>query len=162
MPDAPPSADPVVETRTAMLVRRPVSAVFAAFVDPEQITRFWFSRASAPLAPDAVVEWAWEPYDATATVHVRAFEPDRRIVTEWPGASGPTTVEYRFVAQPDGTTWVEVAERGYRSHGPALVREVADSTQGFTLVLAGLKAWCEHGLQLGLVWDRYPKGLVEA
>jgi uncharacterized protein YndB with AHSA1/START domain len=145
-----------------MLIRRPPAAVFAAFVEPEQITKFWFSRTTGPLAPGAVVQWEWEPYDVAATVTVHAFEPERRIVTEWPGASGPTTVEYRFVAQPDGTTWVEITERGFRAQGAALVQEVADSTQGFTLVLAGLKAWCEHGLQLDLIWDRYPKGLVEA
>jgi hypothetical protein len=53
------------------------------------------------------------------------------------------------------------SQRGCRAQGAALVRELADSTQGFTLVLAGLKAWCEHGLQPNLIWDRYPKGLVE-
>lgn len=152
----------LVEVETAMLIRRPAAEVFAAFVEPDQITRFWFSRTSGPLAPGAVLEWTWEPYGVSATVTVLAFEEGRRLVTEWPGASGPTIVEYRFVAQPDGATWVRVRERGFRSEGAALAREVADSTQGFTLVLAGLKAWCEHGLQLNLIWDRHPPGLVEA
>lgn len=157
--DTPPETAP--DARVAMLIRRPADAVFAAFVEPEQVTKYWFSHASGALAPGAVVEWRWEPYGVATRVTVHAFEPARRIVTEWEGASGPTTVEYRFVAQPDGCTWVEIAERGFRSAGAALVQEVADSTQGFTLVLAGLKAWCEHGLQLHLVWDRYPAGLVE-
>jgi uncharacterized protein YndB with AHSA1/START domain len=144
-----------------MLVRRPAPEVFAAFVEPAQVTRYWFSDASGPLAPDAVVEWTWAPYGASATVRVLEFERQRRIVTAWPNVSGETVVEYRFQAQPDGTTWVQVTESGFRSTGMDLVREVADSTQGFTLVLAGLKAWCEHGLQLNLVWDRYPSGLTE-
>jgi hypothetical protein len=36
---------------------------------------------------------------------------------------------------------------------------VTGSTEGFTLVLAGAKAYLEHGLQLKLVADRFPTGL---
>ena len=42
-----------------------------------------------------------------------------------------------------------------------LLRYVADSTQGFTLMLAGLKAMLEHNIRLGLTEDRYPKGVEE-
>ena len=35
---------------------------------------------------------------------------------------------------------------------------VADSTEGFTLVLAGLKALLEHNVRLNLVADRHPNG----
>jgi hypothetical protein len=41
------------------------------------------------------------------------------------------------------------------------VKYVADSTQGFTLTLAGLKAFLEHGVRLNLTADRYPKGIDE-
>jgi hypothetical protein len=45
--------------------------------------------------------------------------------------------------------------------GDELVKQAADSTQGFTLVLAGLKALLEHNIRLNLVADRYPKGYEE-
>jgi hypothetical protein len=45
--------------------------------------------------------------------------------------------------------------------GDELVKQVTDSTQGFTLVLAGLKALLEHDVRLNLVADRYPKGIEE-
>jgi uncharacterized protein YndB with AHSA1/START domain len=35
--------------RAAMLVRRPVTEVFDAFVDPAVTSRFWFSRGSGRL-----------------------------------------------------------------------------------------------------------------
>jgi hypothetical protein len=38
---------------------------------------------------------------------------------------------------------------------------VTDSTQGFALTLAGLKAFLEHGVRLELVRDRYPEGIDE-
>jgi hypothetical protein len=38
---------------------------------------------------------------------------------------------------------------------------VAGSTEGFSLVLAGLKAFLEHNIRLNLVADRFPKGIEE-
>jgi uncharacterized protein YndB with AHSA1/START domain len=32
--------------KTGMLVRRPVAEVFAAFIDPEVTTQFWFTKSS--------------------------------------------------------------------------------------------------------------------
>ena len=39
--------------------------------------------------------------------------------------------------------------------------QIRDTTEGFTLVLAGLKAFLEHNIQLNLVADRFPKELRE-
>jgi hypothetical protein len=39
------------------------------------------------------------------------------------------------------------------------VKFVAESTQGFALMLAGLKALLEHRVQLNLTAHRYPKGV---
>jgi hypothetical protein len=61
----------------------------------------------------------------------------------------------------DGTTFVRVTESGFSGTGDQLVKYVADSTQGFTLMLAGLKALLEHGVRLNLVGDRYPKGVED-
>jgi len=41
------------------------------------------------------------------------------------------------------------------------VKQVTGSTQGFSLVLAGLKALLEHNLSLNLVADRYPEGVAQ-
>lgn len=40
-------------------------------------------------------------------------------------------------------------------------KQVTDSTQGFSLVLAVLKALHEHNVRRNLVADRYPKGIEE-
>jgi len=39
------------------------------------------------------------------------------------------------------------------------VKQALDSTGGFVLVLAGAKAFLEHGIALNLVADRFPDGL---
>ena len=43
--------------------------------------------------------------------------------------------------------------------GTISIKYVADSTQGFSLMLAGLKAFLEHGVKLNLTADRFPEGI---
>jgi uncharacterized protein YndB with AHSA1/START domain len=151
----------VPSMKTGMLIRKPVADVFEAFVNPDITTKFWFTKGSGRLEAGEKVQWDWEMYGISVPVTAKAIEPNRRIVIEWPGYRGPTTVEWIFAPQPDGTTFVTIAESGFIGDGDALVKQVADSTQGFSLVLAGLKALLEHGIRLNLVADRYPKGIEE-
>jgi uncharacterized protein YndB with AHSA1/START domain len=144
--------------KTGMLVRRPVAEVFEAIVDPDLTTQFWFTRSSGRLEVGRPVQWDWEMYDVSAKVIAKAIEPGKRIVIEWPGYSGPTTVEWTFTPHGQDATFVEVTESGFTGDGDELTRYVADSTQGFTLMLAGLKALLEHGIRLNLTADRYPEG----
>lgn len=100
-------------------------------------------------------------YGISIPVTVKAIEPNRRIVIEWPGQGGPATVEWTFASLEDGTTFVRITNDGFTGDGDALVQQATDSTQGFSLVLAGLKALLEHNVRLNLVADRYPKGIEE-
>ncbi len=151
----------VPRMKTAMLIRKPAAEVFEAFVNPEITTKFWFTKSSGRLDAGQQVQWEWEMYGVGAPVTVKIIEPTQRLVIEWPGYSGLTTVEWLFAAQPDGTTFVTITETGYTGDGDALVQQVTDSTQGFSLVLAGLKALLEHNIQLNLVGDRFPQGVEE-
>jgi uncharacterized protein YndB with AHSA1/START domain len=144
-----------------MLIRKPVADVFEAFVDPDVTTRFWFTKSTGRLEAGKQVQWAWEMYGISIPVTAKVIEPNKRIVIEWPGPGGPTTVEWNFAPQKDGTTFVTVTEAGFTGDGDELVKRVTDSTQGFSLVLAGLKALLEHDVRLNLVADRYPRGIAE-
>ena len=143
-----------------MLIRRPVSDVFDAFVNPDITTKFWFTKSSGPLEAGKQVRWEWEMYGFSIPVTVRALERNKRIVIEWPGDNGPTTVEWMFEPHTADTTFVTIVDSGFTGNGDELVKQAAGSTQGFSLVLAGLKALLEHGIQLNLVADRYPTGLT--
>ena len=154
-----PQLKQVPASKTGMLIRKPVAEVFEAFINPELTTRFWFTKSSGRLEAGQPVEWEWEMYGVSIPVTVQAIEPNKRIVIEWPGYSGPTTVEWLFAPQADGTTFVTITEAGFSGDADALVKQVADSTEGFTLVLAGLKALLEHNIELKLVADRFPQGI---
>ena len=147
--------------KTGMLIRRPASEVFDAFVNPAITTRFWFTKSSGRLEAGRQVQWEWEMYGISIPVTVKAIEPHKRILIEWPGYGSPTTVEWNFIALEDGTTFVRITNEGFTGDGDALVKQATDSTQGITLVLAGLKALLEHNIRLNLVADRYPKGVEE-
>ena len=145
--------------RLEMLIRKPVSEVFEAFVDPAITTRFWFTRSSGRLETGQKIQWDWEMYGVSAQVVVKAIQMNRHILIEWPGYSGPATVEWTFIPQKDDTTFVSITEAGFTGDPDELVKQVADSTQAFTLVLAGLKALLEHNIQLNLVADHHPDGI---
>jgi uncharacterized protein YndB with AHSA1/START domain len=159
MEDVQLTHEPVM--KTGMLIRRPVAEVFEAFINPDMTTSFWFTKSSGRLQEGKQVQWDWEMYDVSVPVSVKTVEPNKRIVVTWPGYSSLTTVEWEFAPQADGTTFVRISESGFTGGRDELVKQVSDSTQGFTLVLAGLKAFLEHNIRLNLVADRYPKGIEE-
>ena len=138
-----------------MLIRRPVAAVFEAFVDPAVTARFWFTDGTGRLEPGALVRWTWAMYGAGTVVRVKAIEPGRRILIDWDVDSDPTEVEWRF--EPRGeTTWVTVENRGFSGTAGEQVAKALDSTGGFALVMAAAKVWLERGIQPGIIEDRHP------
>ena len=150
--------EPVAEA--GMLIRRPAHDVFEAFADPAITTRFWFTRSSGRLDAGKRVRWDWEMYGVWVYVDVKAIEADRRILVDWASeGEAPTQVEWIFEPQPDGNTFVTVRNSGFAGSGDEKVSAALDSTGGFSLVLAGLKAWLEHRIELKLVPDRHPKDL---
>ena len=137
--------------RTQMLIRRPVAEVFRAFVDPEVTTKFWFTRASGALGPGASVTWYWDMYGVSGTAEVKEFEPDRRLLIHW-----PTPVEWNFEPRGDAAALVIITASGFTGGEDEQVAAALDSMGGFGFVLAGCKAWLEHGVRLNLVADRHP------
>jgi len=148
-------------TKTGMLIRKPVADVFEAFINPEITTKFWFTRSSGRLEVGKQVQWDWEMYEISVPVTAKVIEANKRIVIEWPGYSGLTTVEWTLEPQENGGTFVNITESGFSGDGDELVKQVTSSTAGFTMVLAGLKAFLEHNISLNLVADRFPQGLKE-
>jgi len=144
---------------TAMLIRKPVSEVFEAFVNPTITSKFWFTKGSARLQAGKQIRWDWEMYNVSVQVNVKAIEDNKRILIEW-GSVGekPTTVEWVFTARSDNTTFVSVTNSGFSGDGDEIVSQALDSTGGFALVLAGAKAWLEHNIRLNLIADRFPDG----
>jgi uncharacterized protein YndB with AHSA1/START domain len=147
--------------RAQMLIRKPVAEAFEALVNPAVTSRFWFSRGSGRLEAGRKVRWDWEMYGVFAEVEVKAIDQNRRILVEWNGPDNPSSVEWTFEPRAADRTFVTVKNWGFHGDADKIVAEAIDSTGGFSFLLAGLKAFLEHGLELNLVADHNPGALVE-
>lgn len=145
--------------KAEMLIRRPVAEVFEAFVNPAVTSKFWFTKGSDRLEPGKQVTWDWEMYGFSVQVKVKAIEKNARILIEWPGDGAPTTVEWVFTPRSDRTTFVSITNRGFSGNDEQIIQQAIGSTEGFSFVLAGLKALLGHNVQLNLVPDRFPDEL---
>jgi uncharacterized protein YndB with AHSA1/START domain len=145
-----------IVARAEMLIRKPVAMVFEAFMDPAVTSKFWFTKGSGRLEAGTEVKWEWEMYGVSIPVTVKEIKANKRILVEWPGHGTPTIIEWIFTARPDNTTFVSITNAGFSGDDDAVVKQALDSTEGFTLVLCGLKAYLEHNIRLNLVADRFP------
>lgn len=146
---------PVVKAE--MLIRRPVAEVFEAFVDPDVTTKFWFTKSSGRLEAGKRVRWDWEMYGVGDELIVEALEPGKHIRIKW---SDGTEVEWNFAPRGEDATFVTIAPTGFAGSGDEIVAQAIDAMGGYTMVLAGLKAWLEHGIALNLVADKAPDANV--
>jgi uncharacterized protein YndB with AHSA1/START domain len=151
-----------VTAKAEMLIRKPVAEVFEAFVDPEITSKFWFTKGSARLEPGREVTWEWEMHGASAQATVIAVEPNKRILIEWSGYGTPSPVEWVFTPVGDGATFVSITNTGFTGTPEEIAAQAVSSTEGFTIVLAGLKALFEHSIDLSLVTDRFPDEMKPA
>jgi uncharacterized protein YndB with AHSA1/START domain len=132
-----------------MFIRRPPGEVFAAFVNPQVIRKFWLRDSSGPLAPGARVLWHFMVPGATAHVTVTGFEAPRRIGFDWPGGMH---VELRFEPFDDQGTHLTAEISGL--NGKDLLTQATNVVEGFSIVFCDLKTLLETGSSANLVRDK--------
>lgn len=148
--------------KAGMLIRKPVREVFEAFVDPAVTTKFWFTASSGRLEAGARVRWEWDMYGASAEAVVLEFQGNERIILDWGDErSGYTKVSWTFAPRGDEETYVSIENEGFGGSGDEAVAQAIDSTEGFAIVLCGLKAYLEHGVLLNLIGDKFPDARVK-
>ena len=99
-------------------------------------------------------------YGVSTQVVVRTIATNERILIEWDGPEHPTSVEWTFDARDKDRTFVTVRNWGFAGDPDGVVKQALDATGGFSFVLAGAKAFLEHGIELKLVLDHDPSALV--
>ncbi len=150
------SLSPTKIAKAEMLIRRSISEVFEAFINPEVTTKFWFTKSTGPLEEGKEVDWIWEMYQLTVPVLVKKVVVNERILIEWGAGEHLSTVEWTFKSLGSSKTFVEITNFDFKGTEEEITNKVIDSTGGFTMVVAGLKAWLEHGIELNLIGDKFP------
>ncbi len=143
--------------KAEMLIRKPAREVFEAIINPEITTKFWFTKSNGRLDENKKVEWVWEMYNHSVPVFVKSIQPSEKIIIGWGNEGDLTTVEWSFKNLYENETFLSIVHSGFKGDHDQVISQVRDSTEGFTIVLAGLKAWLEHGIRLNLVADRFPR-----
>ena len=114
-----------------MLILRPISEVFEAFVNPEITTKFWFTRSSGRLELGKKVRWDWEMFGVGDVLTVKGFEENKRILVEW--ENDPTIVEWSFESYEDGTTLVKISNWNFPGSCDEVLPMAVDSKSGYTM-----------------------------
>jgi uncharacterized protein YndB with AHSA1/START domain len=137
-------------------VSRPVHEVFEAVADPAKLSQYFTTGgAQGRLEQGAVTTWDFHDFPGAFPVTVVEVAPDRRVVLRWkandPGAPEPydTTVTFTFshVEDDPARTKVEVTEEGWRDSPEGLAASYGNC-MGWSQMLAALKVWAEHGINL--------------
>ena len=135
-------------------ISRPVHEVFEAIADPEKLSHYFTTGgAKGRLETGATVTWDFHDFPGAFPVHVIEVVPDERIVLEWkandPGAEAVynVTVTMGFKPVDAGRTLVEIAEEGWHDT-PTGLKASYGNCMGWAQMLAALKMWLEHGINL--------------
>jgi len=138
--------------RVFAFIARPVHEVFEAVADPAQLSHYFTTGgAKGRLEPGATVTWDFHDFPGAFPVHVIEVVPDERIVLEWkanePDTDYRVTVTMTFQPTDDGRTKVEIAEEGWHET-PAGLKASYGNCMGWSQMVAALKMWVEHGINM--------------
>ncbi|MBM2614310.1 SRPBCC domain-containing protein [Actinoplanes sp. LDG1-06] len=133
-----------------LLVRRSADEAYEAFADPSRISRFWLASSSGRLETGAKVHWIFKIAGAETGVEVVAAEPGKQLDLRWDGGQ-PVTLTFEARGEH---CLVGVRVTDFGDDEPAAV--AVETMSGFTLVLASLKEYLEHGIEGDLMYDKFP------
>ena len=138
--------------RVFIFVGRQRHDVFEAVADPDKLSNYFTTGgAKGRLESGATVTWDFHDFPGAFPVHVEEIVADELIRFRWkanePDADYEITVTMRFSDASGRRTKVEVEEAGYRDTKAA--REASyGNCMGWAQMLAALKMWVEHGINL--------------
>jgi Uncharacterized conserved protein len=135
-------------------VARPCEEVYEAVADPEQLSKYFATGgARGRLEPGAEVTWEFHDFPGRFPVTVVEADPPRRLVIEWDaneayGGAPTTRTTFEFEPIDDGTrTLVTITESSWRATSEG-AKAAFGNCEGWTGMLAALKAWLEYGINL--------------
>lgn len=136
-------------------IARPVADVYEAVANPEILSRYFTTGgATGRLEPGADVTWDFHDFPGRFPVTVLAASPLQSIMIAWDAAEGSaaegattTTTTFTFEASGADRTLVTITESAWQVT-PLGARNAFGNCEGWTGMLAAMKAWLEHGINL--------------
>lgn len=135
-------------------ISKPCAQVYEAVADPDQLSKY-FTTGGARGRLEAAAEVTWDFHDFPGGFPVTVLEavPARRIVIQWGGKAttsetGTTITTFEFEPiDGDTRTLVTITESSWKPTRDG-ARNAFGNCEGWTGMLAALKVWLEHGINL--------------
>ena len=137
-------------------IAKPVHEVFEAVADPKKLSGYFTTGgAKGRLETGAVVTWDFHDFPGAFPVNVVEVVPDEKVVLKWEAApEGEETGKYdttvTMTFEPidnNARTLVSITEDGWKQTETGL-KSSYDNCEGWTGMLAAMKAYVEHGINL--------------
>ena len=136
-------------------ISRPTAEVFEAVADPKELSSYFTTGgAKGRLETGATVTWDFHDFPGAFPVEVVEVEPNKKIVLRWEAndqeakAKYMTTVTITFEPiDGDTRTKVSISEEGWHETEGGL-KAAYGNCMGWSQVVAALKMWVEHGINL--------------
>lgn len=135
-------------------IARPIAEVYEAVADPAQLSHYFTTGgARGRLQPGEEVTWDFADFPGRFPVTVIEADAPRRIVVRWGARSAAsdddtTVTTFEFESIDDGArTLVTITEGSWLASGDG-AKAAFGNCEGWTGMLAALKVWVEHGINL--------------
>lgn len=136
-------------------ISKPPAEVYEAVADPATLSRYFTTGGAEGRAETgATVQWDFADFPGAFPVRVLETVAPERIVLRWDGDPAATVehdgTEVTFVFRPvdaGSRTEVRVTERAWRPT-EAGAQGAFGNCMGWSGMLAAMKVWLEHGINL--------------
>jgi uncharacterized protein YndB with AHSA1/START domain len=128
-------------------IAKPVSEVFAAFVDPKKMSNYFISGASGPMKAGTTVVWEFADVGSKVSIDVLEVEDNRRIIYESSSIGPRTRTTIQFAADGPDVTVVTITEASFPLTEEGVKRALGQNA-GWTYTLCALKAYLQFGINL--------------
>ena len=132
------------------IMDRPIAETYAAVADPAQLSaHFTTGGARGRMESGATVTWEFADFPGPFDVIVTRAEAPTLIEFQWPrnDGSGLNTVRFDFAAIDADRCKVSVTESGWSPNSDGL-KLAYGNCMGWSMMLAAMKAWLDHGIVL--------------
>ena len=135
-------------------IARPVSKVFEAVIDKDQLAHYFVHTSTGHLVEGARVTWTWIDEPGSASVTVTKIVPNKRIeMTLDPKDWGDTQHSYEILVVMEfeeldkDSTMLTISEQGWQDD-PDSIKGSYGHCWGWEKAALGLKAYLMHGIDL--------------
>ncbi|MCD8826300.1 SRPBCC domain-containing protein [Staphylococcus gallinarum] len=129
-----------MDIQTQMQINVPVHKAYEAFVNPEEISGFWFSHSSERWETGKTITLKYAEYNAELDIEIVHIEENRLIQFTW----GNHPVDIHFEENDNGVIVTTIEQDFDKTE----VEQLLGQKEGWVYMLSCLKAYLEYNVKI--------------